>query len=477
MRKKATISAVSRRNRLVMWVIIAVAVGLIAYGSWLNTEDRRVIIGRDTRPSGITIQKGILEGLILTKFEIINLGVCPTPVIIYTKNKCNIPGAIIITGSHNPQEWNGIKLLSTRTFLDESEMNFISTFFHQIDLSSYPFEKIKQNRHVKTFNPIPDYIRDLHNYLDVKEVKKKNRLKVVVDTGAGAGKLGTPQILQDLGCRLKLINNELLVKEIFPREIEPIKQNLTDLIMEVWQNKYDVGFAHDSDADRMAIIGDDGECYPEDIGIALITEDYLKSNYESGKEITFVTNLASSLRFEVLAEKYNARVIRTPVGERFLAEKIHSLIEMDNYRSNKRLIFGGEGSCGGFIYPYFNNTRDGIFAAAKIIEILVKTGRKLSELVLDLPKYYTHREKIIVNFRDIKTIISGVKEELIAEGEEVEEFNSDLRFGKGKEWFILIHPSNTEPVIRVISEAKRQSLARVYCETTAELVRLVVERM
>ncbi|MFW9823553.1 MAG: hypothetical protein ACFFE4_11485 [Candidatus Thorarchaeota archaeon] len=449
----------------------------IAYGSWLNTEDRRVIIGRDTRPSGITIEKGILEGLILTKFEIINLGVCPTPVIIYTKNKSNIPGAIIITGSHNPQEWNGIKLLSTRTFLDESEMNYISTSFHQIDLSSYPSERVKQNSQVRIFNPIPDYIRDMHNYLDVKEVKKKNRLKVVVDTGAGAGKLGTPQILQDLGCKLKLINNELLIKKLFPREIEPIKQNLTDLIMEVWQNKYDVGFAHDSDADRMAIIGDDGECYPEDIGIALITEDYLRSYNDSGKEIIFVTNLASSLRFEVLAEKYNAQVIRTPVGERFLSEKIHSLIEMGKYQSNKRLIFGGEGSCGGFIYPYFNNTRDGIFAAAKIIEILVKTGQKLSDLVSDLPKYYTHREKIRINFRDTKTIISGVKKELIAEGEEVEDFNSDLRFGKGKEWFVLIHPSNTEPVIRVISEAKRESLARVYCETTAELVRLVVEEM
>jgi phosphomannomutase/phosphoglucomutase len=329
-------------------------------------------------------------------------------------------------------------------------------------------------RRVKTFNPLPDYIRDLYNYIDVKEVKKKNNLNVVIDTGAGAGKVGTPKILRELGCNLKLINNELLVKELFPREIEPIKNNLTDLIMEVWQNKIDVGFALDSDADRLAIIGDDAVCYPEDIGIALITEDYFKKYHDSGKEMIFITNLASSLRFEVLAEKYSAQVIRTPVGERFLAEKIYSLIEEDDSKSDDRLIFGGEGSCGGLIYPYFNNTRDGIFAAAKIVEILVKTGRKLSDLVSNLPKYYSHREKININYKEIKTIITRVKEELVAEGEEVEQFDSDLRFGKGKEWFVLIHPSNTEPIIRVISEAKRKSLARVYCEATAELVRLVV---
>jgi phosphomannomutase/phosphoglucomutase len=191
----------------------------------------------------------------------------------------------------------------------------------------------------------------------------------------------------------------------------------------------------------------------------------------------FVTNLASSLRFEVLAEKYNAHVIRTPVGERFLVEKIHYLVEEDANKTRKRLIFGGEGSCGGFIFPYFNNTRDGIFAAAKIIEILVESGKKVSELVSTLPSFYSHREIIKVNNQNLNKIIQMVREELEQEGEKVEQINLDLRWGKGKDWFILIHPSNTESVIRVISEAKRKSLARIYCEATTELVKLVISRL
>jgi len=449
----------------------------IAYGLWLNPEDKRIIIGRDTRPSGTVIEKGIVEGLVTMGFEIIYLGVCPTPVVIYTKNKCNIPGTIIITGSHNPQEWNGLKLLSTITFLNKDEMSIISRTVNQIDLNSYSSNKNSLKNQVKPYNPLPSYIKDLANYVDLEQVKKKNDLKVIIDTGAGAGKYAAPQILRELGCNLKLINNEMLVKGIFPREIEPIESNLTDLIMEVWQHKFDIGFAYDSDADRIAIIGENAVCYPEDIGIALITENYLKDCLGSDKEMIFVTNLASSLRFEVLAEKYNAHVMRTPVGERFLVERIHSLVEEDATRIRKRLIFGGEGSCGGFIFPYFNNTRDGIFAAAKLIEILVQSGKSVSELVSNLPKYYTHREIINIDNLDLKQIILLVKRELEQEGEKVEQINLDLRWGEDKDWFILIHPSNTESVLRVISEAKRNSLARLYCEATAELVKLIISRI
>ncbi len=443
----------------------------IAYGLWFNGEEKKIIIGRDTRPSGTYIEQAIMEGLISSGFKIVNLGICPTPVIIHTKNRLNIHGGIIITGSHNPQEWNGLKLLAAKTFLDNNDLEFISNHLKNIDLHSYIIDLPKLENNVENLNPIPNYIQDLFNYVDYKEVKAQNNLRVVIDTGAGAGKFVTPKVLSELGCKIKLVNDELQVNKDFPREIEPIKQNLTDLIMEVWQEKYDIGFAHDSDADRLAIIGENGVCYPEDIGLALITEYYLKNQEDSNKEISFVTNLASSLRFEAIAEKYNAQVIRTPIGERFLT------LEMDNLilKSQKnQLVFGGEGSCGGFMFPYFNNTRDGIFAAAKIVEILVKTGENVSNLVAELPKYYSHRIKINIKNVDTKSIIKKLKNELIDEGEEVEQVNNDLRFGQGMNWFVLIHPSNTEPVIRIISEAKRESLARVYCEATAELVKLTI---
>ncbi len=445
----------------------------ISFGNLADSENREVIVGRDTRPSGKSIENGIVEGLVATGFKVVNVGICPTPIIIHTKNLLNIPTGIIITGSHNSPEWNGLKLLSSISYLHNRDLEEISLSLKSDNFRNYNANNKAIKSNVRFINPIPNYIKALYNHINVKKIKKENNLRVVLDTGAGAGKCATPQILAGLGCEVKIINNELLVNDTFPREIEPISKNLKDIIMEVWQGKFDVGFAHDSDADRLAIIGENGVCYPEDIGLALITEHLLKNNLSEAKKFIFVTNLASSLMFEVIAEKYKAQVIRTQIGEVFLVEKMHNLLN-DQPKSS---IFGGEGSCGGVMFPDFNNTRDGLFAAAKIIEIMVETGEILSKLVARLPKFFSHRIKININPKDVRVIISRVKQELISEGEEVSQYDNDLRFGKGKDWFVLIHPSNTEPIIRVISEAKRDSLARVYCEATAELVKLVIDRM
>ena len=305
----------------------------IAYGLWLKSDNKTVIIGRDTRPSSEVIEKAIIDGLTSADCRIINLGICPTPVIIYTKNKLNIPGGIIISGSHNPPEWNGLKLLSTKTFLKNYELDEISKIINKINLKEFKTDKLHQSLISEKFNANLDYIQDLYNFLDFKNIKNKNNLRVVIDNGAGAGKVVTPQILEGLGCEVKSINNDLDEKNNFPRGIEPIKKNLNDLITIVLEDKYDIGFAHDCDADRLAIIGDDGTCYPEDIGLALITDYYFKKHSQDNKKVIFVTNLASSLIFEALAEKYNAQVIRTPVGERYLAEKMEKLIEVEKTSS------------------------------------------------------------------------------------------------------------------------------------------------
>ena len=444
----------------------------IAFGEWFNGDNKKIIIGRDTRSSGKTLENGIVEGLISTGFSVVNVGVCPTPIIIHAKNKLNIPAGIVITGSHNPQEWNGLKLLSSKTYLHNEDLEQIAHMLKDIDLKTYNFTKQNFKKNISKFNPIPDYTQALFNELNIGRIIKKNNLRVVVDTGAGAGKHATPQMLEGMGCEVKVINNGLTKNKQFPREIEPIKKNLKDLIMEVWQGKYDVGFAHDCDADRLAIIGENGTCYPEDIGLALIMEYQLKNYGNQTEEVIFITNLASSLMFDIIAEKYGARVIRTPIGEIFLVEKMYNLIE-ENI-SKKSFIFGGEGSCGGVMFPSFNNTRDGIFAAAKIVEILVDSGEKISKLVSKLPKFFSYRERIKIATKDVKLIIEKIKLELIDEGESVNQIDYDLKFGKEKEWFVLIHPSNTEPIIRVISEAKSDSLARIYCEATAELIKLLI---
>ncbi|TFG25406.1 MAG: hypothetical protein EU532_11675 [Promethearchaeota archaeon] len=441
-------------------------------GELFKDDDRRVIVGRDTRISGLHLEEAVISGLSLANFEIYNAAVCPTPVLMFIKNKLDIKAGIMITGSHNPPEWNGLKLIKEENYLNSSELDIIRKRVNSVDLKSYKNKKIENK--IEIINPIPEYLQSLYEHLNFKKLKKKNNLKVVIDTGAGAGKLVTPRLLRELGCQVKSINEDLFVNNVFPRGIEPIAENLHDLIMEVWQGKYDIGFAHDCDADRLAIIGENGECYPEDIGLALIMDFMLQNINTKVKEVFFVTNLASSLIFDLIAEKYGAKVIRTPIGEYYLLNQMRDLREN---ASDSTLIFGGEGSCGGVMYPPFNSTRDGIFAVAKIVEILVLTGEKISALVSELPKFYSHREIIKIDNNLISPLIERMKTELENEGEKVTQINQDLKFGIEKEYFVLIHPSNTELVIRIISEAKTQALARIYCQTARELLSLVISKM
>jgi phosphomannomutase len=446
----------------------------IAFGAWYPYSKRQLILGKDTRPSSTILEKGIIEGLLYHNFDIINVGICPTPIIIHTKNRLNIPSGIIITGSHNNEEWNGVKLIAKKSFLGDEAISEIANNLKRINLSAYSVTNDHIPSKITNLNPIQDYLHTLYQHIDYEKIKKQNTLRVVVDTGAGAGKYATPQLLQDLGCKVKTINNDLYVNKRFPRAIEPVKKNLTDLIMEVWQGNYDIGFAHDSDADRLAIIGENGICYPEDVGLALITEHFLKNHAQDSDEIIFITNLASSLMFEVLAERYGAEIVRTPIGEKFLIEEISVFMNKKRESPKSCLILGGEGSCGGAIFPDFNLTRDAIFAVAKIVEILIDTNQKISKLVKQLPKYYSYRSSIPIKSYEINNIIKETKKHLIQEGENVNQINNDLRFGKGKEWFVLIHPSNTEPIIRIISEARIDSSARLYCEATTELIKLVI---
>jgi len=449
----------------------------IAYGLWLSKNKKEVIIGRDTRPSGKWIKKAVIKGLLKTNCKIIDVGICPTPTLLYEKNKLDIKAGIIISGSHNPAEWNALKLVSESTFLNQSELDEICNILESVKSRTIKLhEKIAhKKKRITKISPIRDYIKAIYNHLDYKIVKNNNNLNVIVDTGAGAGKLVTSRLLKGLGCQVSIINNDFDNNGKFPRGIEPVEKNLEDLIMKVWNEKADLGFAHDCDADRLTIVGDDFKCYAEDVGLALITDYYLKHYSQEEKKPIFITNVASSLQFDALAAKYGAKVIRTPIGECYLAEKMQYL-RNKNKGNESTLIFGGEGSCGGVMLPSFNNARDGIFAAAKIVEILIKSDKKISELVLELPKYHNYREKINIEGIEIEPLIGKIKQELINEGEDVFQIENDLRFGKGLEWFVLIHPSNTEPVIRIITEAKRASLARVYGQAAAELVKIVLDK-
>ena len=448
----------------------------MAYGLWLNNKNKKVVIGIDTRRSGTILKKAVISGLLSTNCSIIDLGICPSPILIFTKNKLSIAGGIIISGSHNPPEWNALKLLSNKTFLNTSELKVITDNLNKIKQINFPNKLVKNRKTIKKLNSIPLYLQELYKNINLKNVIPKNNLRIIVDNGAGTSKYVIPLMLKDLNCKVKYINNDLTKTHKFPRGLDPNEENLKDLIGAMKTGDYDVGFAYDSDADRLAIVGDDAKFYQLDIGLALITEYYFKNYYEKRKEMIFVTNLASSLIFDELANKYNAKIIRTPIGERNLAEKMNDFLVKHQKSNINSMVFGGEGSCGGIMLPSFNNTRDGIFATAKIIEILINYNDKISNLIAKLPKYFKFQENVFLKNINIDIVINKLREQLKQIGENFNQIEMDLRLDYGKEAFVLIHPSNTEPLIRVISESKIESNAKKNLEKILTILGSIINK-
>lgn len=433
-----------------------------SFGIWLGTG-KRVLVGRDTRSTGIMLRNAISASLNSSGVDVYDVDVCPTPVILYYLRKHNFDGAAIVTGSHNPPDYNGVKYLSkTFTFLGHDELNSINQYF----LSSDPLPD-RTWREIGNYNILrinQEYINDIQNYVN-KDIIEQADLKVVIDPGAGAGTGVTDRILRKLGCEVKVVNAEFANYPEFPRAIEPVSDNLHKLSDTVKGIGADIGFAHDCDADRVAIVGKNGKIYPEDTTVALLIKYILETETDEEERMKnppiIVTNSASSLIVEEIARLYNADVIRTPVGERHLAMKMYELIE----RFPDRLVFGGEGSSGGFMYPNFNNARDGIYAAAKMCEILAHYGQSLKELLQNLPKFYSVRNNIRLATSDARTILNRLKGSLESEGTVYSIIDRDIKIldEESHEW-TLIHPSNTEPVLRIITEAKSEERAQALCD-------------
>jgi phosphomannomutase len=417
----------------------------------------------DTRTTGSIVKNlafGALQGV---GVRIIDVDVCSTPALLYGHKFFQCDGTVIISASHNPPIYNGMKCLApSGTFLSKEELNEINIFL----TLEKPVIYVKWNEvlPIETRSDLTRiYLDAMKQFLDLKTFasQKSQPLRVVVDPGAGAGSGLTAPFLQELGCKVLEINAKLNPDGTFPREFEPIKPYLFALSQKISEFKAHVGFAHDCDADRVGLIGETGEIYPEDVILALIVNYTLnKAKVKQAippSNIKMVTNCASSLMLDDLAESYGVELIKTPVGERYLAERMNVLITDKDPSQN--LIFGGEGSCGGFMLPAFNNTRDGIFAAVNICAILIETGKKISELVAELPHYVSLRKKIQLKSSLADDIMNKLRIHLKGKNVSFETIDNDVKINGEHEW-TLVHPSNTEPIIRIITEAKIEQRAK-----------------
>ncbi len=390
-----------------------------------------VIVGRDTRPSGYALDRAVVAGLLSAGVNVLNIGIVPTPTIAWAVEKYDADGGIIISASHNPPEWNALKLIGKGgLLLHPTEMETLKEEFHSGKFKSVPWTDLGTEENIDVTE---EYIDDLLNFIDADKIRK-NESHVILDVNGGAGAYVTPYLFQALGVHVNTINSS---PGIFVREMEPRPDTLGDLSKIVIATKSDVGFAHDTDADRLSLVTEKGEIMPEDITLALVV-DYILAKRGGG---TVVVNVASSKMFDDIAKKRGAKIYRTPVGEAYVS---HKMKEID-------ATVGGEGSCGGVILPDFHMGRDGPLAASIILEIMSHKRISISELIEELPRYHMIRK----NF-GIKSSWDSLKENLISFGKK-REMNIDLTDGvklSTAESWALIRLSRTEPKIRVLVEAR-----------------------
>ena len=387
----------------------------------------KILLAQDSRPHGKEIYKSACD--ILTKLgrDVISCGIIPTPTAQYIIKKEKLAGGIVITASHNPIEWNGLKFLDNDgCFLNADKMNKVLSKDSKSSINN-------AGKIIKSENSYQDHIKNILNLscIDINEIKAK-KFKVVVDTVNGAAYKALPELLEKLNCNVIKIycDND----GTFPRGTEPIPSHLEDLSKAVTSNNADIGFATDPDADRLAIVDNHGNPIGEESTLVLALESYLKY-YKGSQKV--VTNLSTSMAVDVIAHQYNSTVQRSSVGEINVVEKMK---ELDS-------AIGGEGN-GGVILEESHLGRDSLVAAAMVLNHLAQSNLPFDKILEDIPRYVMIKDKIsLQNDIDLKHIKNLFQTDDITFIED-----DGLKIVWEDKW-IHIRKSNTEPIIRIISEA------------------------
>jgi len=399
----------------------------MAFGTYMKGGS--VVVGRDTRTSGAMVKHSVFAGLMASGCTIIDVGVATTPSCSLSIVELGADGGIVISGSHNPAEWNALKFFKrTGICLNESEASEFLDIYYQGNFRGVAHDKLKPERIDTEAGE-----RHLQRVLAVTDGEsiRKTRPRVVLDSCNGAGSLITPRLLTELGCDVVKIHCK--PGEPFPHNPEPIFIHLGDLCREVVTVKADVGFAQDADADRMAIVDENGQFIGEEYSLALATAAVLPKR--PGK---VVANLSTSRMSEDIARRLDCRFVRTKVGEVHVAERMMA----------EKAVIGGEGN-GGVIDPRIHYGRDSLSGMALVLQHMAETGKGMSELVAGIPRYHMKKTKIECT-RDVALeLVHRTSREYAGENVNTED---GVRIDWEDSW-VHVRPSATEPAVRIIAEA------------------------
>ena len=409
-----------------------------AYADFIG--DGKVVVGRDARVTGDMVNH-LVNGTLLAKgLDVINLGICPTPTVQFCVKELNADGGIAVSASHNPNEWNALKLLnSTGQFMTPEENITMLEYLDQDKTSYKRWNDIGKNSFYN--EGLKNHIQAVMNMkcIDVEAIRRR-KFKVLVDCVNGAGAFVIPQMLKDLGCKVVEMNCEK--SGVFPRLPEPIPENLTETIKAVNDSKADLGIVVDPDVDRLVLIANNGIPFGEENTITQAVKFILSK--EKG---SVVVNLSTTRGVEDVASEYGCDVVRSKVGEANVVKKMKEV----------NAVIGGEGS-GGVIYPAVHYGRDALVGIAITLQHLLEFDGTMAELKEALPKYSICKKKVELVNIDPDYVINKMVDKYNHEKINIED---GLRIDF-KDYWIHLRKSNTEPIIRIIAEAKSYEEAEKY---------------
>ena len=409
----------------------------------------RIVFGRDSRPSGTLVRDIAIGTLTASGIEVIDLDIVTTPGTAMMVKHLGVDAGLIATASHNPILWNGIKFLNRQAIaLPPEQAEKIKALYDAKACDFVRVEKLIQPKKNSETHAL--HIKRVLDYVDVLGISTK-RFKVVLDSVNGAGCVTSATLMSKLGCQFSHLNN--IPDGQFPHEPEPTEKNLTQLAAEVRRQHAAVGFAQDPDADRLAIVDENGTYIGEEYSLALAARFIL-----SKKPGPTATNLSTSRMLDDIAAKYGGCVIRTCVGEANVVEAM--------LRENATI--GGEGN-GGVIDPRIVPGRDSLVGMAYVLQLMAETGKTVSQLVAELPKYEIVKTKFVCRREDANRAVEALKKEFAHEKIDTQD---GIRIDWENSW-VHARPSNTEPIMRIIAEAPDRPSA----EQRIAAVQAVVDRV
>ncbi len=410
-----------------------------------------VVVTRDGRESGPMLATAIAATLNAAGRKVLDAGVAATPTTGVLVCALNAAGGIQISASHNPAEYNGIKLFSREgRVLPASAGARVLSGYHAHKASDSPTRS--QSPDVEQIpDPIGDHLRLVESIVDAARLRHRN-FRVVLDAAHGAGSLLGRELLQQLGCAATILG--ATPDGLFDHPPEPTESNLASVLPEISKHRADVAFCQDPDADRLAIIDERGRYLGEEKTLALCVDHVLRS----GLRGPIVTNCSTSRMTEDLAGKYGVPFFRSRVGE---ANVVDLMLE-------KQAVMGGEGN-GGVIDPRVGLVRDSFVGMALVLDAMASRGLPVSQLAAELPQYAIHKTTIAVGADRVAAALDALETHFA-------DAAPDRLDGLRLDWpdgvWLLVRPSNTEPIVRAIAEARTPAAAKDLCTRAAAALQI-----